>query len=695
MNTNSKILNNRFHRTIEIKQSEQTDNGLVIEIAASSDLPYRRSFGYETLLHTEDAIDYTRVPAGSCPVLYNHNCDQYIGIVESVRLVPGQLRAVIRLSKNSDFARQVTADIMDGILKSISIGYEINEMTSGPEIDGVPQYMATKWTLYEISVVTTPADYLKAGIGRNDKQIHEEIEMEKRDVATILEMIDTLTPEELAQVEDALDMVVGDAPEVTNPAEVTDTKYPVPTMATANAMETPAPAPGMVEASDVTTPPAPIPSASAADVSSTYKAAPKATYSRSTIIGDNMSNQNNGSDNGADQSNTLRLVELANKYERTADLSTWISEGRTAADVALEILETKSNASKISGPAIHIKSEKKVDFAGAVQSWLKGNNSELAERGLDQARNAGTTVNSNTLYIPTDVEMINASRMGRMVTRDGTAYSNTGQYGVGKEFLTWEQTLREGALLSRVGGQILALNDVASMPYFATPTTASAFFETGSVTDSEVTVGIRNWSPKRLAARYTFSNLMGRLNGTYDFEADLYTDLLAEGVRIFDAQIWGGTGTNSMTGLSQDTNITALNLSGSFNLASGSAMITQVAKANANVANGAFVLAHDVYSQAFATPAYGAASGMSTLALLEAQNPVFRTGYIPAPGAGKAGAMFGDFSKVTAATFGPIEIKRDDITKLQTGQTVLTFEMFADCIARQPAALVRWNNITI
>jgi hypothetical protein len=403
-----------------------------------------------------------------------------------------------------------------------------------------------------------------------------------------------------------------------------------------------------------------------------------------------MSNQNDGS-TGADQSNTLRLVDLANKYDRTADLSKWISENRTAADVALDILDTKSNEKKISAPAIHVKSEKKVEFAHAVQSWLKGNNSELAERGLDQARHAGTTVNTNTLYIPTDVEMIQASRIA---TRDGTAYSNTGVYGTGKEFLTWEQTLREGALLSRAGGQILALNDVASMPYFATPTTASMLFETGSASDSEVTVGIRNWSPKRLAARYIFSNLMGRLNGTYDFEADLYQDLLAEGVRLFDAQIWGGTGTNNMTGLSQDSNIVALNLSGSFNLASGSAMVTQVAKANANVGNGTFVLQHDVYSQAFSTPAYGAASGMSTLALLEAQNPVLRTGYLPSANS-KGGAMFGDFSKVTAATFGPIEIKRDDITKSQTGQTVLTFEMFADCIARQPAALVRWNNISI
>lgn len=678
MNTlETKITNNRLHRTIEIRESRQTDAGLVIEIAASSDLPYLRSFGYETLLHTDEAIDYTRVPAGSCPVLYNHNNDQYIGIVENVRVDNGQLRAVIRLSKNSDFSRQVTADIEDGILKSISIGYEINEMVAGPDIDGTPQYIAKKWTLYEISVVTTPADYIKAGIGRADKLTTEEYKMDNEEykmdsVENILGMINDLSPDEM----DLLEAALSDNAAEMEPAKAVDQA---------------------VEEVAVETPLEEVVEEEALPVVVGKQSAPKAKHSRS-LKGDlQMSNQNDGS-TGADQSNTLRLVDLANKYDRTADLSKWISENRTAADVALEILDIKSNEKKISAPAIHVKSEKKVEFAGAVQSWLKGNNSELAERGVDQARLAGTSVNSNTLYIPTNVEMIDSTRIAssRIAKRDGTAYSNTGVYASGKEFLTWEQTLREGALLAQVGGQILALNDVAAMPYFSTATSGSVPFETGSVAESEVVVGIRNWTPKRLAARYLFSNLMTKLNGTYDFESDLYTDLLAEGVRLFDAQIWGGSGTgNQMTGISQDSGITALNATGSFTLASGSAMITTVAKANANVTNAAFVLAHDVYSQAFSTPAYGAASAISTLTLLEAQNKVVRTGYIPAPSAGKAGAIFGDFSKVTAATFGPIEIRRDDITKAQTGQTVLTFEMFADCVSRQPGALVRWNNISI
>jgi HK97 family phage prohead protease len=677
MNTLSKIINNRFHRNVEIRSPEETESGLVIEIAASSDIPYRRQFGYETLLHTEDAIDYTRVIAGSCPVLYNHDNNEYIGIVESVRLVEGQLRAVIRLSKNSDFARQVSADILDGILRSISIGYEINEMVEGPDIDGMQQFIATKWTLYEISVVTTPADYLKAGIGRADEQPNEDTRMKKPKKKTLEEVMDglqDLTLDEMTAVLEEVSEAVNAEVEAmtTEPMEVVEEVMEEKEMLYESVEgEVSQEEEEMMEEKKVG-----------------KKSAPKAN-SRSHKTGENMSNVSNGS-TGAE--NTVRLAELAAKYDRSAELPTWLKEGRTAEEVALEILDSRSNAKKVTGPAIHIKSSETPDFGFAVKNWLKGNNSELAERGVDQARQIGRAVTPGTLYIPTDVAMIKSSVFN---TRAGTAYTNTGVNAVGKEFLTFEEALREGALLSRVGGQVLSLNDVASMPFFSSPTVATASLqETGSIADNEVIVGIKNWTPNRIAARYVFSNLMTRLNGTYDFEAELYNDLLAESVRVFDAQCWGGSGTLAMTGLARDTNITALNLSGSMSLPSASALITEVAAQNANLQNAAFVADHQVYSQMYSTQAFGAGSGMSILDVVQASNPVYRTGYLPEVIASRKTIMFGDFSKVTAATFGPVEIKRDDLTKLQTGQTVLNLEMFADCVARNPKALVRWTNVT-
>ena len=417
----------------------------------------------------------------------------------------------------------------------------------------------------------------------------------------------------------------------------------------------------------------------------TKKSAPKAKK-RSTK-GETMSNPVNGSTNGAE--NTVKLAELAAKYERTNELASWISAGRTAESVALEILDTKSNSSKVSGPAIHIKNNETPEFAGAVRSWLRGDNSELAERGVDQARASGRAISAGTLYLPTNVPMIKARQV-----RAGTAFGNSGVNATGKVFLTFEESLREGALLSRIGGQIVSLNDVASMPFYSTPSEAVMAAETGSVSEDEVVIGLKTWNPKRIGARYVFSNLLGKLNGTYDFEAELYNDLLAESVRIFDSQSFSGTGTTNMTGIAQDSNITALNLSGSMALASASAMLTEIAKNNANVESSVFVVDHDIYSQMFSTPAFGAGSGNSILDIIQSGNQVFRTGYLSKVG-GKAVSLVGDFSKVTAAVFGAVEIKRDDLTKLQTGQTVLNLEMFADTVVRQPASIVKWANVTV
>jgi HK97 family phage prohead protease len=672
------IINSRSTRTLEIANPRQTDSGLVIEIAASSDVPYLRQFGYETLIHSEEAVDYKRVAAGAVPLLYNHKNDEYIGIVEKVWLTNGQLRAVVRLSKNSELARQISADIMDGILKSISIGYEINEIQEAAPIDGIAQYVATKWTLYEISVVTTPADYIKAGIGRtHEKSIHEETDMNQRDFGAVMDAVNMLSEEEkltlLQSLADDLEDVVDAATEVDDEEVVVEEVLKGMYEDEMKAEHEPSMETAEGEATQE-------------EEAVMKKSAPKAN-SRSNIKGDTMSNVSNGS---AGAENTVRLAELAAKYEKSAELPTWIKEGRTAESVAMEILETKSNTDKVSGPAIHIKKNETPEFAGAIKSWLRGDSSELAERGIDQARAAGRSISHGTLYIPTNVPMI----ASRMLKRDGTAYGNTGANATGKVFLTFEEALREGALLSRVGGQIVALNDVSQMPFFSTPTVAAVAAETGSVSDSEVVVGLKTWTPKRMGARYVFSNLLGKLNGTYDFEAELYNDLLAESVRIFDSQSWAGTGTNNMTGISRDTNITALNLSGSMTLASASAMITQVATQNGSVDNSVFVVDHQVYSQMFSTPSFGAGSGESILNVIQASNPVFRTGYLSEQVAGKKTAMFGDFSKVTAATFGAVEIKRDDLTKLSTGQTVLNLEMFADTVVRQPGSIVKWANIT-
>ena len=81
-------------------------------------------------------------------------------------------RAQIRFG-NSALAQEKFQDVQDGILRHISVGYSVNDMTcDNPEADWDDlRYIVTDWQPYEISLVTVPADPT-VGVGRSqDKPI--------------------------------------------------------------------------------------------------------------------------------------------------------------------------------------------------------------------------------------------------------------------------------------------------------------------------------------------------------------------------------------------------------------------------------------------------------------------------------------------------------------------------------------------
>ena len=103
----------------------------------------------------------TRLNAGA-PLLFNHNPDKPIGVVQRAWLDNRKGYARIKWG-TSQLAEEIRRDVENGILKSISVGYRINE-TDTEEKYGIVR--ATSWTPYELSVVTIPADH-SIGIGRS------------------------------------------------------------------------------------------------------------------------------------------------------------------------------------------------------------------------------------------------------------------------------------------------------------------------------------------------------------------------------------------------------------------------------------------------------------------------------------------------------------------------------------------------
>ena len=149
-----------FERSNATRFSEVEDR--TYELPFSSEEPVARYFGQEILSHEKGAADLSRLNDGA-PLLFNHNPDRVIGVVERAYIDDKKRRgyARVRFSQN-EFAQEILRDVQDGIIRNVSFGYAIDDMEerSGGE------FVATSWTPTEVSVVAIPADKT-VGFGRS------------------------------------------------------------------------------------------------------------------------------------------------------------------------------------------------------------------------------------------------------------------------------------------------------------------------------------------------------------------------------------------------------------------------------------------------------------------------------------------------------------------------------------------------
>ena len=132
-----------------------------LEFSFSSEAPVARWFGDEVLSHDSESVDLTRLNDGA-PLLWNHNPDQVLGVVERGWIDGEKKRGMVAVRfSRSAFAEEKLADIRDGILRNVSVGYSIND--ADQTRDG--SIVATSWQPHEVSVVSVPAD-ASVGIGR-------------------------------------------------------------------------------------------------------------------------------------------------------------------------------------------------------------------------------------------------------------------------------------------------------------------------------------------------------------------------------------------------------------------------------------------------------------------------------------------------------------------------------------------------
>jgi HK97 family phage major capsid protein/HK97 family phage prohead protease len=128
--------------------------------SASSEAPVERWFGTEILSHAPDAVRMERITAGAVPLLFNHDWNDPIGMLDAGHIDGGRLMVDAHLFGTARAAEVAT--MIDGGLRNVSIGYEIATLAEDAKRQ---TYTATEWTPLEVSIVTVPADP-SVGIGR-------------------------------------------------------------------------------------------------------------------------------------------------------------------------------------------------------------------------------------------------------------------------------------------------------------------------------------------------------------------------------------------------------------------------------------------------------------------------------------------------------------------------------------------------
>lgn len=130
-----------------------------IELSFSSEEKVPRSYGIEVLDHRSTSARMERMNSGA-PVLFNHNLDDPIGVVERAEIRNKRGYATVRFAKNAR-GEEIFGMVKDRILRNVSFMYRIFEIEGDDD-----NFRVVDWEPMEISIVTVPADQT-VGVGRS------------------------------------------------------------------------------------------------------------------------------------------------------------------------------------------------------------------------------------------------------------------------------------------------------------------------------------------------------------------------------------------------------------------------------------------------------------------------------------------------------------------------------------------------
>lgn len=154
MNEQPTIITRRAPLTPQSWNAEER----TLEVVFSTGAPVDR-FDARGLYEERLSLDQDWSGFRGAPVLNSHrrgSVEDVIGSVLSARTVAQEARAIVKLSRRAD-VEPIIQDILDGILRGVSVGYIVNEWKETTEGERRVK-TATRWQPVELSLVPIPAD---------------------------------------------------------------------------------------------------------------------------------------------------------------------------------------------------------------------------------------------------------------------------------------------------------------------------------------------------------------------------------------------------------------------------------------------------------------------------------------------------------------------------------------------------------
>lgn len=162
-----------FTRELTFEAVRSLPDDAPIPATIASDTPVDRGNFIEVLDCTARGIDLVRAPL---PVIVSHESGQLaVGVAENITPRGNRVTADIRFGTSAE-ARAIRADVLAGIHRSLSVGYELAD--NGTQV--APSTFKFTWRPHEVSIVSVPADpaagFFRMMKGSTMSQIETEVQ---------------------------------------------------------------------------------------------------------------------------------------------------------------------------------------------------------------------------------------------------------------------------------------------------------------------------------------------------------------------------------------------------------------------------------------------------------------------------------------------------------------------------------------